>query len=221
MRFLRRLLLGALLLGVAVLCSAIVIDRHVSNTASDFIVRPEEAPSSDAILVLGASVRANGQVSDMLGDRLDTALELYNAKRAPKFLVSGDHGSVDYDETGTMKRYLTEHKVPARNIFMDHAGFSTYESMYRAKHIFDVKKVIIVTQSYHLKRAVYVARSLGIDAYGVAADKSGYQNMEKFKAREFLARNKDFVYARILRPKPAILGDKVPITGDGRSTAKP
>lgn len=221
MRIIRRLLFGAFLLGIAVLCAAIVIDRHVSDTASAHIVEPRQAPVAEAILVLGASVFANGQVSDMLGDRLDTALSLYEAQRAPKVLVSGDHGSVDYDETGTMKRYLTEHGVPARNIFMDHAGFSTYESMYRAKHIFEVKKVIIVTQSYHLKRAVYVARSLGMEAYGVASDQRAYLNMDKFKVREFLARNKDFVFARIVKPKPAILGDKVPITGDGRTTAKP
>lgn len=220
-RTIRSILCYVLLLATAVLCAAILIDRHVSGTASAYIHVPKEAPQADAILVLGASVRANGQVSDILKDRLDTALALYEGKRAPKILVSGDHGSVDYDEVGTMKRYLTERKVAPGNIFMDHAGFSTYESMYRAKHIFEVRKVLIVTQDYHLKRAVYVARSMGMEAYGVAADKRAYQDIDKYKFREFLARNKDFVYARIMKPKPSLTGDKVPITGDGRTTGKP
>lgn len=221
MAWIRRFLLYVVLAAVAVLCGAIVIDRHITDTADLYIVDPKDAPKADAILVLGASVRANGQVSDMLGDRLDTALGLYQDKKAPKLLVSGDHGSVDYDEVGTMKRYLSERKVADSSIFMDHAGFSTYESMYRAVHVFEVRKVIIVTQSYHLKRAVYVARSLGLEAYGVAAEEKQYRDIAKFKFREFLARNKDFIYARILRPEPAIQGDKIPITGDGRTTARP
>lgn len=221
-RLVRSILLSALLLAVLALCCAILIDRHVSESASSFILDPKDAPKTDAILVLGASVRANGQVSDILRDRLDTALALYEGKRAPKILVSGDHGSVDYDEVGTMKRYLTERKVAAGNIFMDHAGFSTYESMYRARHIFEVRKVLIVTQAYHLKRAVYVARSMGMEAYGVAADgPDRYRDIERYKQREFLARNKDFFYARIWKPKPSLLGDRVPITGDGRATGQP
>jgi SanA protein len=220
-RFIQRLLFTVLLAAVAVLCGAILIDRHVSGTADSYIHMQDDAPQTDAILVLGASVRANGEVSDILKDRLDTALALYEGKRAPKILVSGDHGSVDYDEVGTMKRYLMDRKVAPRIIFMDHAGFSTYESMYRAMHIFEVRKVLIVTQDYHLKRAVYVARSLGMEAYGVAADKRAYRDIEKYKIREFLARNKDFIYARIMKPKPSLMGDKVPITGDGRVTGQP
>lgn len=219
-RLFQKLALTFVLLGVVLLCVFILIDRHVSTTASSYIYSADDIPKAEAILVLGASVRANGDVSDILRDRLDTALALYKGKQAPKILVSGDHGSVDYDEVGTMKRYLSERKVEEKNIFMDHAGFSTYESMYRAKEIFGVRSVIIVTQEYHLTRAIYVARSLGMDAYGVAADKRVYRDIEKYKVREFLARNKDFMYARITKPEPTFLGDKIPISGDGRTTGQ-
>lgn len=205
----------------AVCCAALLIDRHVATSAKDYIYPAEDVPEADAILVLGASVYGNGNVSDILKDRLDTALALFRNKRAPKILVSGDHRSDDYDEVGTMRRYLTDKKVAPRDIFLDHAGFSTYESVYRAKAVFSVKKVIIVTQDYHLKRAVYTARSLGMDAYGVAADKRTYVDIEKYKFREFFARNKDFIYSRIMKPVPAGLGAPIPISGDGTITAKP
>jgi SanA protein len=220
-RFVRRLFLTVVCLAAAAACTALLINRHVMKSSSGFIRSDDTAPEAEAILVLGASVYGNGQVSDILKDRLDTALALYQGKHAPKILVSGDHGSADYDEVGTMKRYLTDRKVPAKNIFMDHSGFSTYESMYRAKAVFDVKKVIIVTQNYHLDRAVYVARSLGMDAYGVQADKRTYRDMDKYEFREFFARNKDFIYARITKPVPDNIGDRIPISGDGTVTANP
>lgn len=220
-KWLRRI--GIALVAIVAAAAAIVlfIDRFVVVSVKSRIVEADEAPDATAILVLGASVFGNGQVSDILKDRLDTALDLYRSKKAGRILVSGDHGSVDYDEVGTMKRYLTDRKVPASAIFMDHAGFSTYESMYRAKAVFEVDRVIIVTQQYHLSRAVFVGRSLGLDAYGVAADKRSYRDMDKYRLREVLARNKDFYLSRIWKPVPPDLGDKIPITGDGRVTAKP
>ncbi|RAV05656.1 vancomycin high temperature exclusion protein [Paenibacillus sp. YN15] len=221
LKWLRRI--GIALVAIMAAAAAIVlfIDRFVVISVKSRIVKSDEAPDATAILVLGASVFGNGQVSDILKDRLDTALELYRDKKASRILVSGDHGNVDYDEVGTMKRYLTDRKVPASAIFMDHAGFSTYESMYRAKAVFDVDRVIIVTQQYHVSRAVFVGRSLGLDAYGVAADKRAYRDMDKYRLREVLARNKDFFLSRIWKPEPPDLGDKIPITGDGRVTAKP
>jgi vancomycin permeability regulator SanA len=133
--------------------------------------------------------------------------------------VSGDHGRKDYDEVNTMKSFLMEKGVPSEDIFMDHAGFSTYESLYRARDIFQVKKVIITSQEYHLMRAVFIARELGLEAYGVAADKHIYHGaMMKSELREIAARNKDFLTAKIFKPLPKYLGEVIPVTGDGRAT---
>lgn len=171
------------------------------------------------IIIPGAYVYPSGRVSDILKDRLDTAVEVLRDNKDSKILVTGDHGQSSYDEVNGMRKYLEEKGVDTSNIFMDHAGFSTYESIYRAKEIFDVKKAIIVTQDYHLKRAVYIARKKGIDAYGVAADKHIYVDIKKYKVRESLARYKDFFLVNALKTKPKFLGDKIPVmSSDSRLT---
>jgi vancomycin permeability regulator SanA len=155
----------------------------------------------------------------MLNDRLDQAYELYVNGKAGKILVSGDHGRKNYDEVNTMKKYLINKGVPPEDVFMDHAGFNTYESVYRVRDIFQVKKVIIVTQGYHLTRAVFIARELGLEACGVASDLHNYgEVMTIYRFRETAARNKDFFMAKLLRPQPTFLGETIPITGDGRVT---
>ncbi len=155
----------------------------------------------------------------MLNDRLTVAQEIFQMSKAEKLIVSGDHGRKDYDEVNAMKKFLMDRGISDQDIFMDHAGFSTYESLYRARDIFQVKKVIIVTQEYHLMRAVFIARELGIEAYGVASDKHDYgQVMGLYKVREIAARNKDFLMAKILKPKPTYLGEAIPVFGDGRAT---
>lgn len=204
-----------ILLGAA---SILLIDFHVRSVGANYIVNTEDVPQANAILVLGAYVHPTGRPSDMLMDRLNTALEVYDQKPT-KFLVSGDHGRTTYDEVNSMKSYLmTKKSIPDEDIFMDHAGFSTYESLYRAKEIFQIKKLIIVTQEYHLYRALYIARALGLEAYGVSADKHNYVGIERYKLREIAARDKDYLYVNFLKPKPTYLGDVIPITGDGRLT---
>jgi vancomycin permeability regulator SanA len=195
------------------------VDAYMKSEALPYIVTLENAPQADAILVLGARVHPDGGVSVMLGDRLETALELNAAGKSNKFIVSGDHGQVNYDEVNTMKNFLMQRQIPAERIFMDHAGFSTYESMYRARDIFKAQKILIVTQQYHLMRAVYAARQLGLEAYGVASDKQEYSTMPYNQTREVFARNKDFVYLNILKPKPTYLGEPIPLTSDGRLTS--
>jgi vancomycin permeability regulator SanA len=153
----------------------------------------------------------------MLHDRLRRGVELYEAGAAPKLLMTGDHGRKNYDEVDVMKSFAVDAGIASENVFMDHAGFSTYESMYRAKEIFQAKKVIIVTQQYHLYRAIYIAESLGLEAYGVAADYRSYYGQTKRDIREVLARVKDFGTS-ILKPKPTYLGDAIPIWGDGNQT---
>lgn len=197
-----------------------LIDSYVKKEGSKYIVKVEEVPKAEVVLVLGAAVFRSGTVSPILSDRLDVALEIYDKNKIKKFLLTGDHGQVNYDEVNAMKKYIQrkDNNIKDKNIFLDHAGFSTYESIYRAKDIFKVKKVIIVTQRYHLMRAVYIARKMGIEAYGVAADKREYINMDKYRMREIAARCKDFIYVNIIKPKPKYLGKPIPITEDGRVT---
>lgn len=195
------------------------INQYVQKIGSGYINEGEIVPKCDAILVLGARVYADGNVSLMLDDRLTTGYELYRNGKAPKIIVSGDHGTKEYDEVNAMKSFLMDKGVPAEDIFMDHAGFSTYESMYRARDVFEVEKVVIASQEYHLMRAIFIARELGIEAYGVASDKHIYQGvMLKNRLREILARNKDFLTAKIIKPFPKYLGEVIPVTGDGRIT---
>jgi len=133
--------------------------------------------------------------------------------------VTGDHGDLNYDEVNAMRKYLEQREIATSNIFMDHAGFSTYESIYRAKEIFDVKKAVIVTQGYHLKRAIYIARKKGIEVYGVAADKHIYVDIKKYQLRESFAVCKDFFLVNVFKIKPKFLGDKIPVmSSDGKLT---
>ncbi|MEL7564862.1 MAG: ElyC/SanA/YdcF family protein [Dehalobacterium sp.] len=195
------------------------INQYVQQTGLKYIDEAESVPESDAILILGARVYTNGNVSLMLNDRLTTGYELYKNGKAKKIIVSGDHGRKDYDEVNTMKSFLMEKGVPEEDIFMDHAGFSTYESIYRARDIFQVKKVIIASQQYHLMRAVFIARELGLEAYGVVSDKHIYHGiMLKSELREIAARNKDFFNVKLIKPLPTYLGEVIPVTGDGRVT---
>ena len=199
--------------------SILLIDQYVQRMGLKYITKPDEVPKADAILALGAYVFPNGTLSFMLNDRLNQACDLYKAGKAEKILVSGDHGRKDYDEVNAMKKFLIEKNISEKDVFMDHAGFNTYESMYRARDIFQVKKVIIVTQEYHLMRAVFIARELGLEAYGVASDLHDYgEVMTIYRLREVGARNKAFFMAKLLKPKPTFLGETIPVTGDGRET---
>ena len=170
----------------------------------------------DCIIVLGAGIWGD-RPSPMLEDRLLQAIELYNNNVSAKIIMSGDHGREEYDEVNTMKNFAIEQGVASEDIFMDHAGFSSYESMYRAKEIFGAKRVVIVTQEYHLYRALYIANSLGLEAYGVGADPRQYVGAIYREAREILARNKDFVKC-IFKPEPTYLGETIPVSGNGDVT---
>ena len=196
------------------------INAFVKDSTKEQILTPQQAAALtdvDCILVLGCLVKSDGVPSDMLHDRLQRGVELYDLGAAPKILMTGDHGRDDYDEVDAMKRFAVEAGVPSENVFMDHAGFSTYESMYRARDIFKAKKILIVTQEYHLYRAIYIAESLGLEAYGVAADYRSYSGQLSRDVREMLARVKDFGTS-IFKPKPTFLGEAIPIWGDGNLT---
>lgn len=177
----------------------------------------EKETKADAVVVLGAQVKPDGKPSVMLRERLDTGIEIYKAGLTDRIIMSGDHGSDDYDEVNTMKDYAIDQGVPSEHIFMDHAGFSTYESMYRAKEIFQAENIIVVTQKYHLYRAIYDAEAMGMQAEGVACDTAVYSGDKYRKFRESIARVKD-VGCQVLKPEPACMGEQIPISGNGNVT---
>lgn len=176
-----------------------------------------QAFGADCILILGAGVRDDNHPSPILADRLEEGLRLYKNGISKKIIVSGDHGRVDYDEVNVMKQYLIDAGVPSEDIFMDHAGFSTYESMYRAKEIFGAKKIILVTQEYHLYRALYICDRLGIEAYGSPSDYRAYAGALMRNVREWIARDKDIIYCAF-KVKPTYLGDAIDLNGSGDVT---
>ena len=219
-RMLIRILIALVALAFFAGATVLAINAHVVSSTRSAILTPEEAAAKeniDCILVLGCRVYEDGSLSHMLQDRLRRGVELHDAGAAPKLLMSGDHGQKDYDEVNAMKRFAIEKGVPSEDVFMDHAGFSTYESLYRAKEIFGVEKVIIVTQEYHLHRALFIAQQLGLEAYGVASDYRSYAGQILREIREILARNKDFVNT-LFWPEPTWLGEFVPIDGNGDIT---
>ena len=170
----------------------------------------------ECIIILGAGVWGD-KPSPILEDRLLEGIKLYQNNVSDKIIMSGDHGRESYDEVNIMKNYAIEKGVKSEDIFMDHAGFSTYESIYRARDIFKAKKIVIVTQKYHLYRALYAANCLGLEAYGVGADPRQYSGATFRELREILARDKDFIKC-IFKPKPTYLGDTIPVSGNGDVT---
>ena len=179
-----------------------------------------EEAKYDCILVLGCGVRADGSPTDRLYDRVTVGVQLYLAGAAPKLLMSGDHGREDYDEVTAMRDLAISMGVPREDIFLDHAGFSTYESMYRAKAIFNCGRIIVVSQEYHLYRAIYNAKAFGIHAVGVPADLRPYAKQTYYELREKAARFKDFFFST-LKPAPTYLGDPIDLSGDGSVTHEP
>ena len=216
----KKLFIGAIVLLLILAVGVFSINFYVKSNTKKSIITTQSASSLnniDCIIVLGCQVREDGTASSMLSDRISKAVELYKAGVAKKILMSGDHGRTNYNEVKTMKEYAINMGVPSSDIFMDHAGFSTYETMYRAKEIFCVKNAVIVTQTYHLYRALYIANSFDINCYGVPCESLRYGGEEMREIREILARNKDFFNA-IFKPKPTFLGDEIPITTNGNIT---
>ena len=204
---------------VLIILLILLINFYVKNSTKNQIIEKGDystLKNIDCIIILGAGIWGD-KPSPMLEDRLKEGILLYNNEVSDKIIMSGDHGREEYDEVNTMKKYALENGIPSENIFMDHAGFSSYESIYRAKEIFNAKKVVIVTQKYHLYRALYIANQLGLEAYGVGADPRQYVGAIYREAREILARNKDFIKC-IFKPEPTYLGDTIPVSGNGDIT---
>lgn len=207
-------------LSLVSILALLLCNAYVIGLADDYILdfyQAKELEDVDCIIVLGAGVNKDGSMSSVLFERVSAGVALYDANVSDRLLLSGDHSRKDYNEVGAMKTYMTENGIPESVVFTDHAGFDTYDTMYRARDIFKAKKVLIVTQDFHISRAVYIARSLGLEAYGYACDGkntfAGYRN----EARESVARTK-YIFNSIFKPLPKYLGEEIPIWGDASAS---
>lgn len=191
---------------LVVALGALVVFANVYTVASTrdnvHTIAQLEGVQADAVVVLGASVFADGTPSDILADRLEVAVDLYKADAASVIIVSGDNRDAHYNESDAMKAYCVSLGVPEEDVYVDHAGYDTYSSMYRACYVYGAESVIVVTQAYHLYRALACAQGLGMDAQGVAADKGSYDNQLNYSLREVAARTKDFLQT-LLKVPPA------------------
>ena len=209
------ILVGFFVLGTAAVnCFMIFTEgRHIKDLDK---WKEDAREGIDCIMVLGCSVHSDGTPSKMLADRLDAVVELYQVS-PQKIIVSGDHVGPYYNEVAVMKDYLVEKGIPSEDIFMDHYGLSTYESVYRAYHKFGVQRITIVTQKYHIYRALYLANAMGMEADGYASKDVLYEGQASRDFREFFARDKDFLTG-IFRPKVDTPMDPVSLSENGDIT---
>lgn len=216
-RLKRFIVVSAIIVGVAAV-AVFAADAYVAYAGRQGIYeRVEDLPQAQAVLVLGAAVYRDGQLSAIFQDRAAKAIEVYRAGKAQKILVSGDHSPGNYDEVDAAKKFLLKNGVPGKDLFVDYDGFDTYSSVYRAKEIFKASSLIISTQDFHLPRALYLARSVGINAIGIKADTQNYNLGFYNVLRENAARAEAF-WEIATGALPEFLGKPVPITGNGRAT---
>ncbi len=201
-------MLWILLLMLLIVFSVALINLYVYRVGSSFLT--EQPQPADAAIVLGASVRGD-RVSAVLAQRLDAALIAYEKGIVPCIIVSGDHGTKDYNEVKAMQKYLWEHGVPKEDIFMDHAGFSTYDTVYRARDVFRTKRVLLVSQKEHLIRALYIAKKLNLPAEGLSSGNYSPTLKAGQSVREIFARVKAFLQCEIFCPEPKFLGEPIPV----------
>ncbi|MCR5214537.1 MAG: YdcF family protein [Eubacterium sp.] len=215
-----KIIIGLVLICIITLAGVLGVNLYVKAKTNDRLISLDQVSQIedvDCILVLGCGVNADGSLTYMLRDRLELSAQVYKTGVSSKLLMSGDHREDNYNEVQAMKNYILNKNVAdSTDIFMDHAGLSTYESIYRAKEIFGAKKIIIVSNTYHVYRALYIAEKFGIEAYGLGTD-DVYIGSEYREMREILARDKDFLKC-IYKPEPTYLGETIDIHGDGNVT---
>lgn len=203
----------ALVLGLGALLMLVPIGMRLS-VASYTYTSLDTAPETEVAIVLGASV-VRGVPSPLLAKRADAALALYRKGKVKKILVTGDNGALSHDEVTPVREYLLDAGVPPQDIFLDHAGFDTYSSMYRARDVFQARSLTIATQDFHLPRALWIARRLGLPAYGFIAE-GGESSLRNY-LREIPASLKALLEVSIRR-EPKYLGPAFPLTDDGQAT---
>ena len=217
MRKLKRIVSALFLAGLLVVLLSASVNAYVYRNGRALICSPDEVRPVKVALVFGAYVYPNGTPCPAVEDRLVTALELYQSGKVQKLLLSGDHGQDDYDEVNGMRVYLEAHGVPKADLFLDHAGFDTYNSVVRARDVFGARELVLVTQEFHLPRALYIAQSLGLQAQGVVADKRILAEIDSLQVREVGARLKAFAEVTIGRA-PVFLGPTISLDGDAAVT---
>ncbi|AUC79387.1 hypothetical protein CW736_08345 [Nonlabens sp. MB-3u-79] len=213
MRSILNILVFSVILAVV---GILILQLHVKRTSRDLIVTDvNQLKEAYTGIVLGASVKPDKSLSLILQDRVDAALLAYENKKFKKFLLSGDHGKKNYDEVNAMKNYLNDRGVPDKDIFLDHAGFDTYDTMFRARDVFKVKSAIVFTQEFHLPRAIYIGKNMGLNVQGYVADQHEYPGNSRFARREWLANMKAWIELNIEKT-PTYSGKVIPITGDSK-----
>ena len=219
---LKRLVIGTSFIVIILAFFILVINIYIMKSTEKYVfTKVADLPSKQAVLVLGAHVSGN-TLSPVLQDRVLAGADIYKKGKVKKILLSGDHGKIEYDEVNAMREFVLEKNpgiVKPEDVFMDHAGFDTYDSVVRAKEVFRAESLIIVTQKFHINRAVYLARMIGLDAVGFAVDENKYQKniRNSWYMRENLSRVKAFI--DILKgSRPKYLGEEIPLSGDGRKT---
>ena len=202
----------ALYLAIIGLIAIISVNYHVKSSTKKYIHHSlRRFPKNDVGIIFGAGINGD-QPSKYLKDRLDAGILLYKAKRINKILLSGDNGREEYDELTVMKNYCQRHGVDTAKIFIDYAGFDTYSTMYRAKHIFKIKRATLISQKYHLNRAIYIGKQLGIKSVGYSANKGEYRGYEYACFREYLSAFKSF-FDVVRNREPHFLGGEINING--------
>lgn len=208
----------ALALAVVVVANVVTVaaTRGQVHTVAQLADELAGEPA-DAVVVLGASVYADGRPSDILADRLEVAADLYKAGAVRAIICSGDNRSSHYDESDAMKAYCVALGVPSEDVYVDHAGITTYDSLYRARHVFGAERIVVATQAYHLYRAMFAGDCLGMEVWGVATDKGAYDNQARYSMREVVARTKDF-FAALLQLPVETGGERVSLDASGDET---
>ena len=197
-KFIKKIIYTLLILSILLASGVFLINLYVLKTGENNIVSEDKLTNVPYVLVFGASVYGN-KVSHALSQRLDKTYELYNKGKADKIIVSGDHQTTDYNEVNAMKNYLIKKGIPETDILMDHNGIDTFTSVKDIKVNYPDKDFVFVTQEEHLKRALYFAKKLGIEAIGVSCDNYSDEQVEYQTKREFLARIKAFVLCDICK----------------------
>lgn len=212
MRRLKKFILFSVIGLVLIIFTILGLEAIFKRQTNELIYRDMAAvPNTKTVIVLGASVHADGKLSPILKDRVDTAIKLFRNDKVDNFLVTGDHRTEDYNEVAAMVGYLEENGIDKDLIISDHAGLDTYDSMYRAGNIFSIENAIVVTQEFHLPRALFIASNLGFDYLGYPADQRAYQTEYRLKQREKLA-NFKALWEVLLKKKPRTLEERLSLS---------
>ena len=208
MKLLKKIILGFVLFVIISILIVFGLESYIKKETSSLIYSEIKAlPKTKTGIILGASVHADGKLSPILKDRVETAYELYKQNKIENFLISGDHRTNDYDEVNAIKNYLLKKGVPSTAITLDHSGFDTYDSMFRAKAVFNIEDAVVITQKFHLPRSIYIAKNLDANYKGFEAVPTAYTSSETIKRREQLA-NFKAIWELLIKQKPKSLENR-------------